>query len=98
MATIDQDTIYQYQDGWHLLHEVIIERGQLLRELEQLAKAPQNTHIPDGVVEFPLARAQVILFELSVIAERIDALIREVNRYAERCGMPGVPVRKTKPN
>ena len=98
MMTIDQDTIYQYHDGWHLLHGAIVERGQLLQELEQLAKASQTTYIMEGVAEFPLIRAQALLFELSVIGEHIDALIREVNRYAERCGKPGVPVRKSNLN
>ena len=97
MMTIEQDTIYQYHDGWHFLDKAIIERGQLLRELEQLAKAPQSTPIIECVAEFPLARAQTLLFELSVIGEHIDALIREVNRYAERCSKPGIPGRKTKP-
>ena len=98
MITPDQDTIYQYQDGWDLLGAALTERGQLLRELEHLAKAPQGSVGMPHIAEFPLVSAQALLFELSVIGEDINTLIAEINRYAERCGKPPVQVTEPKPN
>lgn len=97
MTAVDQDTIYQYQDGWDLLSQAMLERRQLLRELEALAKTPQGTSSTGHIVGFPLVSAQALLFELSVIGENIDTLIGEINRYAERCGKPRVQVLETKP-
>jgi hypothetical protein len=48
------------------------------------------------VAEFPVMSAQALLYELSKIGENIDTLIGEINRYAERCGKPGVQVTETK--
>jgi hypothetical protein len=96
MTTVEQDTIYQYQDGWDLLSAALMERRQLLRELEQLAKTPQGTESTDNVPDFPLLSAQALLFELSIIGENVNALIGEINRYAERCGKPRVQVTETK--
>ncbi len=96
MMTVHQDTIYQYLDGWDLLGAALMERGQLLRELEQLAKAPQETSSAEHVAGFPLVSAQALLFELSVIGEDIDTLIFEINRYAETCGKPRVKVAEAK--
>ena len=98
MTTVDQDTIYQYQDGWDLLGAAVMERRQLLRELEHLAKAPQATSGRERVAELPLVSAQALLFELSIIGENIDTLIGEINGYAERCGRPRVQVTGTKPH
>jgi hypothetical protein len=95
MTTIDQDTIYQYHDGWDLLGAAVLERVQLLRELESMAKVPQGNGRPGRVAEFPHASAQALLFELSMIGKDIDTLIGEINRYAERCGKPPVQVNAT---
>lgn len=97
MLTVDQDTIYQYQDGWALLGAALKERGQMLRELELLAKTPQGSNGIASVAGFPLIRAQALLFELSIIGENIDILIGEINRYAARCGKSGVEVYEAKP-
>src|ERR1051325_9657241 len=97
VTTVDQDTIYQYLDGWDLLGVALTERRQLLRELEQLAKTPQDTESTGHVIGFPLMSAQALLYELSLIGEDIDTLIVEINRYAERCGKPGVQVIEVKP-
>src|ERR1051325_9492350 len=92
MTTSDQDTIYQYQDGWNLLGAAVMVRGQLLRELEYLVKAPQETKSIESIAEFRVGSAQALLFELSVIGEDIASLIREINHYADRCGKPRVEV------
>ncbi len=92
MMTEDQDTIYQYLDGRELLHTTLIEREQLLRELEKLVQTPQEIGCPEKVARFPLMRAQTLLFEISVISEYIDSVIFEINCYAERCGKPRVQV------
>ena len=96
MTTIEQDTIYQYLDGWDLLAATLMERRQLLRELEQLAKAPQESPNTVTVAEFPVISAQALLYELSKIGENIDTLIGEINSYALRCGKPLVQVTQTK--
>jgi len=99
MMTVDQDTVYQYQDGWDLLGAALQQRKQLIGNLEHLVRATQESDSHAGdVVGFPVARAQLLLFELSMIGENIDALIREVNSYAERCGRPRVQVVEIKPN
>ena len=90
--SVDQDTIYQYQDGWELLGTALKEREQMLRELEHLVKTPHRTNHLQSVAGFPLLSAQALLFELSIIGEHIDTLIGEINRYAERCGKPRVKV------
>ena len=92
MTTVDQDTIYQYQDGWELLKAAITEQAEKLRELERLAKTPQVSNSIEIIAGFPLISAQALLFELSMIGEQIDTLVGEINRYAERCGKPGVNV------
>ena len=96
VTSVEQDTIYQYVDGRALLNATIQERGQVLRKLEQLTKLSQKPHTPGKVVQFPLARAQTLLFELSVINECIDTLILEINCYADRCGKPRIEVIETK--
>ena len=92
MMTVDQDTICQYLDGRELLHTTLMEREQLLQELEKLVKASQEMRCAEKVARFPLMRAQTLLFELSVISEYIDSVIFEINCYAERCGKPRVQV------
>ena len=92
MTTADQDTIYQYQDGWDLLGAAVMVRGQLLRELEHLVKVPQEASRIESIAEFRVGTAQALLFELSVIGDDIATLIREINHYAERCGKPRVEV------
>ena len=97
VTTLEQDTIYQYLDGWNLLSSTLVERRQLLRMLEQLAKDPQGTTDTKHVAGFPLVSAQALLFELSIIGENIDTLIGEINSYAERCGKPRVEIIKANP-
>lgn len=84
----NEDIYYQYSDGKSLLHATIVERDQLLRELEAVARAPQRMGEGQKLVRFDVARAQSLLFELSIKAERIDSLIIQINSYSERCGMP----------
>jgi hypothetical protein len=96
VTTLEQDTIYQYLDGWDLLAATLMERRQLLRELEQLAKAPEGSINTAQVAEFPVISAQALLYELSMIGEQIDSLIGEINSYGERCGKPRVQVTETK--
>jgi hypothetical protein len=96
VTTVEQDTIYQYVDGWDLLGAALMERRQLLRELEQLAKAPEGFTNTALVAEFPVISAQALLYELSMIGEHIDILIGEINSYGERCGKPRVQVAETK--
>ena len=71
MTTPAQDAYYQYSDGMKLLSETLTEREQLLRELEELAKAPQGQGSGEIIARFNLVRAQTILFDLSVIAEKL---------------------------
>ena len=97
MTTVEQDTIYQYFDGWDLLSSTLVERRHLLRELEQLAKAREGSTTIAPVAEFPVISAQALLFELSIISENIDTLIGEINSYAERCGKPRVEIIKANP-
>jgi hypothetical protein len=90
MTTVEEDTVFQYLDGWDLLSAALMERTQMLRELEQLIQAPQNSSSMEEVAKFSLVSAQALLFELSIIGENIETLIGEINRYAERCGKPRV--------
>jgi hypothetical protein len=90
MTTPAQDADYQYSDGMKLLSGTLIEREQLLRELEDLAKAPQGKGSTEVITRFNLVRAQTILFDLSIMAEKIDLLVVQINSYAEQCGKPRV--------
>lgn len=92
MMTNDQDAYYQYLDGMKLLSETLTEREQLLRELEEVAKAPQGFGSAEIVVRFDTARGQTLLFELSIITENIDALVVQINSYAEKCGKPRMEI------
>jgi len=92
MTTPDQDAAYQYSDGKELLSATLVEREELLQELENLAKAPQGTDNGEIVLRFDMTRAQTLLFELSILTERIDALIILINSYAEKCGKPRVEI------
>ncbi len=97
MTILDQDVHYQYSDGRDLLSATLMERELLLRELEELAKAPQGSGNTESIARFDLFRGQALLFELSVIADNIDSLIIQINGYAEKCGKPRVKITKTKP-
>jgi hypothetical protein len=90
MTTPAQDAYYQYSDGMKLLSEALVKREQLLRELEELAKAPQGRSSTERIARFNAVRAQILLFDLSVIAEKIDMLVVQINTYAEQCGQPRV--------
>jgi hypothetical protein len=96
MITTNQDLYYQYSDGKDLLSASIMEREQLLRELENLAKAPQGQGSSEIIVRFDVARAQTLLFELSVLTEKIDSLVVLINNYAEKGGLPRVEMTETK--
>jgi hypothetical protein len=87
---IEQDVIYQYSDGKQLLHQSLSRQRQLLQQLEHMARVSQGSTSSETIPEFPLARAQTLLFELYEIGDQVDILITEINRYAERCGKPGV--------
>ena len=90
MTLPDQDASYQYIDGRELLNATLAERAPLLQELENLAKAPQGTGSDEIIYRFDMTRAQTLLFELSILTERIDPLIILINMYAETCGKPTV--------
>jgi hypothetical protein len=90
MIIMEQDTIFQYQDGRELLSATLAQRMELLRNLEGLAKASQKPGATENIPPFDLIRAQTLLFELSAIGEQIDTLISEINNYAERCNQPRV--------
>ena len=92
MTTPAQDAYYQYSDGMRLLSETLTEREQLLRELEEVAKAPQGQDSSQIIIRFDVARAQTLLFELSIITEKIDSLVVLINSYAEKCGKPQVEI------
>ena len=87
-----QDAYYQYSDGMKLLSETLTEREQLLRELEEIAKAPQGQGRAEIITRFDVARAQTLLFELSITTEKIDSLVVLINTYAEKCGKPRVEI------
>jgi hypothetical protein len=90
MTLPDQDASYQYVDGKELLRATLLERAQLLQELETLTKAPQGIGTSEIIHRFDMTRAQTLLFELSIVTERIDSLIILINNYAETCGKPRV--------
>ena len=92
MTRPDQDAIYQYEDGRDLLRATLVERAQLLRELENLTKAPQVMGTGEFIHRFNMPRAQTLLFELSILTERIDSLIILINSYAENCDKTKVEV------
>jgi hypothetical protein len=96
MTTLDQDILYQYSDGRDLLSAILMERDLLLRELEEMAQAPQGTVNTEHIVRFDLLGAQALLFDLSIITEKIDALMVEINGYAEKSGKPRVEIIATK--
>jgi hypothetical protein len=87
-TTPDQALSDQYTNDRNLLSAMIVERDQLLRELEGLAHAPQGKGTPERFIRFDVAKAQSFLFELSKTVNRIDTLIVQINSYAERCDMP----------
>lgn len=95
ITTPDQDIYYQYSDGKDLLSASLIERRQLLEELENLANAPQELRTDGSIARFDVTRGQTLLYELSFISERIDSLIVLINNYAEKCGEPRVEIRET---
>ena len=90
ITTSDQDLCYQYSDGRDLLGIALLERRQLLEELEDLAKAPEEIRTDGFIGRFDVARGQTLLYELSLVTERIDTLIALINDYAEKCGKPRV--------
>lgn len=79
-----------YSDGRKLLEATLASRNQFLRDLEILARIPQRR--TGVVVKFETVKAQTILYRLSEIEESMEALIRQVNIYAEMTGQPRVEV------
>jgi len=99
LTTPDQDLYYQYSDGRDLLAVTLVEREHLLRELVDLAIAARGISSARTIPRFDVARAQILLYRLSVADETIDSLVEIVNDYAERGGfMPveGIPKRSEK--
>ena len=78
----------QYTDDRNLLSITIVERDQLLQELETQAHAPQGKGTLEQFTQFDIRKAQSLLFELAVKVKKIDYLIVHINSYAERGGMP----------
>ena len=97
ITTPDQDIYYQYSDGRDLLSATLIERRQLLQELETLASVPQETRTDGAITRFDMTRGQTLLYELSFVTDRIDSLIVLINGYAEKCDKPRVGITETKP-
>ena len=92
IKTPQQDVSHQYSDGRDLLSAALIEREELLRELEVLAKEPQGKGGGDTIIRFDTIRAQTLIFDLSRLTERIDSLIVLINGYAQKCGKPRVEI------
>jgi hypothetical protein len=95
ITTPGQDIYYQYSDGRDLLSAALIERRQLLQELENLVSIPQEARTDGTIPRFDITRGQTLLYELSFVTERIDTLIVLINGYAERCGKPRVEITET---
>jgi len=90
MTISHSDAYYQYVDGKKLLSTTLLERERLLHQLEKLAKAPQKSTVKSGIIRFDLAKAQELLYELSLLRENIDSLVSEINRYAKQCDLPSI--------
>jgi hypothetical protein len=96
LITLDQDIYYQYSDGRDLLSAALIERRQLLAELENLVVTPQETRTDGAITRFDIMRGQTLLYELSFVTEQIDTLIVLINGYADQCGKPRVEMTETR--
>ena len=97
MTTLTHSAINQYADGRELLSATLIERELLLRRLERFAKSPQGTGSTGSIIGFDLSKARALLFELSLITDKIDSLVVLVDGYAEKCGMPRVEIMEAMP-
>ena len=90
--TMNYDAYYQYSDGRDILSMTLIQRENLLRELKALADAPQGNGGSETITEFDLLRAQELLYELSLLAEKIISLAVQINCYAETIGKPCIHI------
>src|SRR5215216_2272196 len=70
MMATNCDAYYQYSDGRDMLSMTLMQRDNLLRELEALAKVTQGKGSTETITEVDLVRTQTLLFDLSVIAEK----------------------------
>lgn len=95
--TINHDAYYQYSDGRDMLSITLMQRDNLLRELEALAKEPQGTGGTESIAGFDIVKAQSLLYEISIIAEEIDSLIVQINLYSEIIKKPRVEITQGKP-
>jgi hypothetical protein len=87
-TTPEQDLHLQYTNHVNLLRAAIAERDHLLQELAAVAQAPQGKGTLERFVRFDIETAQTLLFKLSILVNRIDTLIVQINSYAERCSLP----------
>ena len=92
LITLDQDIYFQYSDGKDLLSAALVERRQLLAELENLVVTTQETRTDGAISRFDIMRGQTLLYELSFVTERIDTLTVLINGYADQCGEPHVEI------
>jgi len=92
----DQDAYHQYIDGRELLHISLMEREKRLRELAELTNIPKGIETEDTIIGFDQMRAQTVLFELSLLTERIESLVMLINEYANQCGEPPIEITSNK--
>ena len=92
----DQDAYHQYVDGRELLRISMMERGKRLHELADLTNIPKGIETANTIIGFDQMRAQTLLYELSILSERIESLVMLINEYAKLSGEPPIEITSKK--
>jgi hypothetical protein len=79
----------QYAEAWNKLHEFVMQRNKLLRDLGKRADFAAELTPSIGMYgEFDTDHAREILARLDSMAFQLDAAIDELNRYAVKIRKP----------
>ncbi len=73
------------------LSDLVMQRNELLYELDEMASLPLNISPASGhVAEFDAQMAMLLIQRVDRHNVAIQSALAEANRYAHECGMPEV--------
>ncbi len=80
-----------YRDAWNTLFSVVKMRNDLLRRLDMMAAPAMSMTLATGAIyEFDADMARELVSQIEELRPRINALMQEVNKYAELIGSPRI--------
>lgn len=75
------------------LRNLIKTRGKLLQQLIELAHPAAQSSSVDLIYHFDVVQAQELIIRLTECETKIEALIAEINTYAEKIGKEPITIK-----